>query len=249
MSCKMIDKYVAWLRKNIECHPINDELFKIEFPFSDIFGDLISVYIKKEKNDKIYINDNGIVLANMRMSGLNIDDELSGDHFRNIINNYGVEYNRETNKIYLTTNIDDFPEDVNDMIQAIIYFNSLGYKSKPAQGPTFRSMFKSYLDEYEIKYTEIEIEGKGDLKHDFFKIGSSKTDKYVRTSGPSKNAIESTLFVYSDTEHIISDFEKIVVINDIKSNPSDRMLKALNNYNIDHILWSNKDELYNRLTA
>ncbi len=250
-DCKIVKKYAEWLEKNINCTPIENEWFEVVLPFLDVSNDLIPIYIKKT-GDRIKISDDGLSIMNMELSGLNIKEELDGNHFLNIMANFNAKYEFESDEITMVTNEENLPKKLNDMLQTILCINGLSFKAKDNYKLLFKDLVMDYFVEKKIPYREEKPFGESGMEHNFLKIvptNEIKYDGYIKATGHSSTSIQTTLFSFIDSAEIIGDAKKLVIINDTEKKPSDRLIGGLNKYEIEHVFWSERESLLDLIRA
>jgi hypothetical protein len=107
----------------------------------------------------------------------------------------------------------------------------------------------------EIRYTpNVKFTGKSGYDHVFdFVIPKSRREpeRIVRAlNRPDRETTESLAFAWLDTREVrSSESELYAVLNDTDRNPSSAMVDALRNYSIFPILWSQRNEVLDKLAA
>jgi hypothetical protein len=110
--------YTDWLRSNIKLNNIG-EYTEITTPFLDRHNDFIQFYIQ-QNGDKFILTDDGYTLADLEISGLNINSERREEILRTIINGFGVKL--EKGELIAEANKYNFPQKQHLLIHTSLYF-------------------------------------------------------------------------------------------------------------------------------
>ncbi|MFZ6083266.1 DUF1829 domain-containing protein, partial [Glaesserella parasuis] len=111
------------------------------------------------------------------------------------------------------------------------------------------------LDHSDIRYTpNIKFTGKSGFDHMFdFVIPKSRKqpERILQTLGnPKKNAIEATVFKWTDSrENRAVNSELFVLLNNSETEVAASAIDALRNYDIEPILWTERNQVVERLVA
>ena len=155
--------YIDWLKKELIFTDIEDGYISISTPFVDNNYDNIELFAKFVSESQIEVTDFGETLFNLEDNGLKITKQSKTIYrlFENTLNDFGIEYNCNTETLSITTDVRRFPTAKNRLLQAIIRINDLGYLIKENVNATFNDILSSFLIDNKILFSpNVEIVGK-----------------------------------------------------------------------------------------
>ena len=142
-----------------------------------------------------------------------------------------------------------------NLIQAMLAVNDLFYLASPYVASLFYEDVTHWLDLADIRYTpKIKITGKSGYDHMFdFVIPKSRQqpERIVQAiSNPKKDSAETLVFKWLDTREIRSPESRLYAfLNDSVSTVSPSVVDALTNYNLEPVLWSQREVARQALAA
>lgn len=90
---KVVDEYLRWIKDNTVVKTIEEgSLCSITTPFMDRHNDHLDIFVLKQ-GDKIKLTDDGYTLADLKMSGLEINTPKRESILRTTLNGFGVKMN------------------------------------------------------------------------------------------------------------------------------------------------------------
>ncbi|GAX07108.1 hypothetical protein IWT25_02456 [Secundilactobacillus pentosiphilus] len=121
------DNWLKFIGNNSSFIVVSENKLRVNTPFSDSFGDQISLMILL--NDNVYtVTDQGYTLWNLQTHGVNLPDKKSQD-FKNltsILNKSNAELT-DNNEVQVKGNQDELPQIINDLAQTLILISGLIY--------------------------------------------------------------------------------------------------------------------------
>jgi len=243
---KIIDDYIKWIKDNTIITSVGeDDICEISTPFLDRHNDHLQIYVKKQE-DKYILTDDGYTIADLSMSGMDINTPKREQIFRTVLNGYGVMSGRN-NELYIEANLNNIGQKKHYLLQAILAVNDMYILSQETVLSLFKEDVERYFKSNDIFFSrDIKITGKTGFDHNIdFLISASKTKperliKIINT--PKKDPIMAAIFAFSDIISIREQqTDNYVIYNDIDKQVSPDVVSALNNYKVKNIPWSKKE--------
>lgn len=240
----LVDQYRVWLKDRTTLKALNAQWVEITTPFLDRHNDYIQLYAKSN-NDSYVLTDDGHTLRDLEISGCDLSTPKRKKMLAAALNGFGVDQVDGT--LSVRASRDNFPARKHALIEAILSVNDLFYTASA----TVRSLFKEdvarWMDLSEIRYLQnVQFVGKSHYTHDFdFAIPRSKSapERLIRAiSNPNKDAARSFMFSWLDTRDVREpDTIAFAVLNDTERVVPGAVTDALHSYEIQSILWSQRD--------
>jgi hypothetical protein len=246
----LIDKYVQWIREGLSFRQIG-EWAEITTPFLNHNNDMISIYVKKN-DDRYYLTDNGQTLNELHLAGVNLDRSEKRTHELNVILN-GLGIKRSDNsELFTYTDEKRYPEAKHRLIQAVLSIDDMFMLAEPKVESFFLEDVINFFELNEVRYIQdILYSGRSGFTHKFdFSIPKSKKNpetiiKAINT--PRRDTIGTVLWAFEDTKNI-RDASGLVILND-KEKVHSEIFDALKEYQLEYILWSQRQSSVKRLAA
>lgn len=242
---KMVNQYYSWLRDNTIINEL-DEFTEITTPFLDRHNDCIQLYVRKEKDNNIYISDDSYTIDDLQLSGIDINTPKRKELLKNILTSYGVNINKD-NELFVICSEKDFSLKKHFFIQAIQDINNLCYTAKNTVSSIFADDVAAYFEMHDIRVLPtIQLVGKSGLpiKIDFG-ITKSKDnpERYVQLVNTiNKQTTEHILFGWEDLREVRKKSQMIAFLNDGKNKVKPDIMQAYSSYGIKTVLWSEREE-------
>lgn len=247
-----IEGYLNFLRSNSFGVKLNDNTYKLEYPFLDSSNDFTEIYIIKNDNEYI-ITDNGETLANLSFNGVEIKGDNRKDIFNKILQSYGIK--NDNGNLYIVSNSTDLFLKKHMLIQCIIKINDMYVLSRANVQNIFLEDVKVFLYDNDIVYVQDhKILGRSGLYINYdFALGKRKEKPFtlIKTINKlDKEHIQSNIFTWIDTyDSLEKQAQFLVIYNDLEKAAKKEHIEALNKYDIKSFAWSKKLELKNYLIA
>lgn len=246
----LVDKYPAWLKDKTVLREVNEHV-EITTPFLDRHNDNIQIYIKKQNNAYI-LSDDGYTISDLETSGCEINSEKRTALLQQTLNGFGVK--KFNDELSITTDETHFPQMKHNLIQAILAVSDIFYTASSVVTSLFLEDVQAWLDENGIRYTpKVNFAGKSGFQHSYdFVIPKSphSPERILKAlNNPDKPQIQNLIFSWQDTQLIRPENSILYAILNDANTLSNPVIEALSNYEVDPILWSNKDRYVTKLTA
>lgn len=244
---KIVSDYLKWIKDNTIVKSISEgKVCGIITPFLDRNNDHLEIYITKSDSGYI-LTDDGFTLADLKMSGVNLNSPKREKIFETILKGFGVKFG-ERDDLYVEANSSNLPQKKHYLLQAILAVNDMYTLAQENVASLFKEDVELYFKSNEIFFNrDVKLAGKTGFDHNIdFMIPSSKTrpERLIRTvNHPKRDSVMAAIFSFSDIAEIRSDKTRnYVIYNDLLDvSISKDTLSALNNYSIIGIPWSKKE--------
>jgi hypothetical protein len=250
MDCnKIIDSYLKWIKDNTEIKSIKDgQTCEITTPFLDRHNDHLQIYIVKQPNGNLLLTDDGYVMQDLTMSGVDMNTPKRLQLFQSTLNGFGAKKD-DKDRIIIEANMYNIGQKKHSFIQALLAIDDMYTLGQENIASFFKEDVEQYFKLNNIFYTkDIKIPGKSGFDHSIdFLISATRTkpEQLIRTiNKPKKDSIMATIFAFTDIQSIREQHTKnYVVYNDIDSPVHPEVISALNSYNVVGMPWSKKEIL------
>jgi hypothetical protein len=248
---KLVNQYINWLKDKTVIKQINDYA-EITTPYLDRHNDYLQIYAKKA-DGKFVLSDDGYVINDLKSSGCNLTGKKRQDLLNLTLNGFGVKL--VGNVLTVEADATNFPLKKHNLVQAILSVNDLFYLAEPVTSSLFFENVESWLNGSDVRYTpNVKFTGKSGFDHQFeFVIPKSKVrpERMLHTMNSiSRATAEKLAFSWFDTKSTHSpDATAYALVNDTKKAPQESVLEALKNYEVQPILWSQRESIVRDLVA
>ena len=243
----LLDEYWKWLKDRTHLRE-SDDWIEITTPFLDRHNDYIQIYAKYQ-NEEIILTDDGYILADLEQSGYKINTENRQALLKTTINGFGVKTSDVNGgSLEIRASPENFALQKHNLVQAILAVNDLFLLSSPTRTNVFTETVLQWLEDLNIRnITNLKFTGQSgfDHRYDFVIPQSEKMpERAVRIiNRPNRNAIQNTVFAWIDTKETRPiDSMAYAILNNSDQQIEENFTSALEQYNINPILWSDKDE-------
>ena len=245
------EKYINWLENEITVNRIN-EYIEITSPFMDRYNDYLQVYAKLENDSEILLTDDSYIINNLEMSGIDMKSNKRKQLLQSFLNKYSVKL--DGNALVSKSNIDDFPQKILFLMQAMLNVDDMFMLSQNKIASLFLEDIKSFLDGKDIYYTrDVSFVGKSGFVYSYEYLIQRTKEKPERLctaiNNPNKQNFQSTMFMWNDTKETRDNDSKLIVFLNDENKVDASILEGFKNYNVDTILWSERDKYLDKLTA
>ena len=246
-----IDDYWAWLKKKTQLKEIHGAI-EITTPYLDRHNDYIQIYVVKEE-ETYRITDDGYTINDLEDSGCNLESNKRQALLKTTLNGLGVH--KKDDELFVLARSDNFAQQKHNLVQAILAINDLFYLASPIVVSLFLEIVTEWLDENEIRYSpNVKFTGKSGYDHKFdFLIPKSKREpeRLLRAiNRPDKSHAQLAILAWEDTKFVRPEGSRsIVFLNDLENEPASPVLEAFHNYEIEPIVWSEREQAREMLAA
>lgn len=248
---KLKEQYVKWLDDEISVKKI-EEYLQITSPFLDRFNDYLQVYAKIDKNNEILLTDDSYIINNLQDSGIDITSPKRKQLLDSFLRKYRI--NLEDKSLSIKSSIEEFPQKILFLMQAMINIDDMFMLSQNRVDSLFLDDIKGFFDKNEIFYTEnVNFLGKSGFFYSYEYLLQRTKEKPERLckviNNPNKQNLQNTLFMWNDTKETRNkDAQLIVFLND-ENKIDSGVIEGFKNYEVNTILWSEKEKSLDILTA
>ena len=248
---KLKEQYVKWLDDEISVKKI-EEYLQITSPFLDRFNDYLQVYAKIDKNNEILLTDDSYIINNLQDSGIDITSPKRKQLLDSFLRKYRI--NLEDKSLSIKSSIEEFPQKILFLMQAMINIDDMFMLSQNRVASLFLDDIKGFFDKNEIFYTEnVNFLGISGFFYSYEYLLQRTKEKPERLckviNNPNKQNLQNTLFMWNDTKETRNkDAQLIVFLND-ENKIDSGVIEGFKNYEVNTILWSEKEKSLDILTA
>lgn len=250
---KLLDEYTAWLKDKTTLRQVNTSWVEITTPYLDRHNDYLQIYAKRA-NSGFILTDDGHTIDDLEMSGCKLESQKRKDLLKQTLNGFGVQL-REDRILEVHTSGDNFALRKHGLVQAMLAVNDLFYLAVPVVASLFYEDVVTWLDLHEIRYVpKPKFTGKSGYDHLFdFVIPKSRQrpERILQAiSNPTKDAAQRTVFAWIDTKEVRPPESKAyALLNDADHPVATAVVDAFRNYDVNAILWSQRDSVRQELAA
>lgn len=247
----LLDQYWAWLRDKTTLRQINDWV-EITTPYLDRHNDHIQIYAKR-RNGGFLLTDDGYVIQDLEQTGCKLDSPKRQGLLKMTLNGFGVQLNNQALEVHASS--DNFALKKHNLVQAILSVNDLFYLASPMVTSFFYEDVVAWFDLHAIRYTpKVKFTGKSGYDHLFdFVIPKSRVqpERILRAiSKPNRDTAQATAFSWIDTKEVRApDSRAYALLNDSEQTVSTAVLDALRSYEVQVVLWSQREHARQELAA
>jgi len=249
---ELVTSYTDWLREKISIESF-EEICEITTPFLDRHNDHLQIFVQKQADSILKLTDFGYILRDLKMNGLEITKGKREMIFESILKGFGATW--ENDEIVILADRDNFPQRKHNHIQAMLAVNVLFVMSKSMVGRFFKDDVEAFLMENDIRFTpQIKFSGKShfDQSFDFvIPASSSKPERIIKTiNRPTRDNITLMIFAWVDIKIVRPPKSKVFsVLNDSEKELNLDVISAMNQYGINPLPWSKREEYVAELTG
>ncbi len=241
---KVIDEYLKWIKDNTVVKTIEEgNVCAVTTPFLDRHNDHIDIYVVKQGNN-IKLTDDGYTIADLKMSGLEMNTSKRESILKTTLNGFGVNLNGN-DELYVEANSFNIGQKKHALIQAILTVNDMFNLASDIVQSLFKEDVEMYFKANDIYYSkDIKIAGRTGYDHNFdFLVSATRTkpERLIKTvNTPKKETALATITAFND---IIRETKprNFVIYNDQDKNVNSDFLGALSSYGIFSIPWGERD--------
>lgn len=251
----LLDRYWFWLQGNSDLRQLDDSV-EITTPYLDRHNDYFQIYATQDR-DGFLLTDDGYVLADLEMSGLEIAKARQHPAFQAALGGLDVQVSDE-NVLQVRTSPADFALRTHSLVQAMLAVNDLGCLVTPAlpsKQRLFRKDVTAWLDDSGIRYSpKRKFDGKSGFQHEFdFVISESEQqpERLLRVAAaPDRKTVEALVFALRDLPagHA-PERRAYAILNDTEKTVPERVSGAVGENGWKPVPWSQRAEFRQELAA
>lgn len=248
----LLNDYTRWLKDKTVLKQIGSDWVEITTPHLDRHNDCLQIYARKEGNGYV-LTDDGYIINDLINSGCPLDTPKRQELLRTTLSGFGVQIDHE--QLLVRATPENFSLKKHNIIQAMLSVNDLFYLASPYVASLFVEDVTNWLELSDIRYTpNVKFTGKSGYDHMFdFVIPKSRKqpERIVQAvSNPKKDTAEALVFKWLDTKETRADDSQLFAfLNDSNVSISQSVIDALKNYDLETVLWSQREQAKARLSA
>lgn len=247
MDCQqVINEYLKWIKDNTVTKTVEEgKVCLISTPFLDRHNDHLDIYMLKS-NGTIKLTDNGYTIADLKMSGFEVNTPKRESILKTALNGFGVKMNGN-DELFVEATIQNIGQKKHYLLQAILAVNDMFNLAQETVHSLFKEDVELYFRSNDIFFSkDIKLTGKSGFDHniDFLIPASkSKAERLIKTINTAKkDSVLSSIMAFNDINQTRETSTKnFVVYNDIEKEVSNDVISALDIYDVNHIPWSKKE--------
>jgi Domain of unknown function DUF1829/Domain of unknown function DUF1828 len=248
MECQqVITDYLKWIKDNTIVKTVEEgKVCLISTPFLDRHNDHLDIYLIKN-NGALKLSDNGYTIADLKMSGFEMNTPKRESILRTALNGFGVKINGN-DELYVETNTNNVGQKKHYLLQAILAVNDMFNLSQETVHSLFKEDVELYFRSNDIFFSkDIKLSGKSGFDHNVdFLIPATKNkpERLIKAiNSAKKDTVLSSIMAFNDINQTReTETTNFVLYNDIEKEVSNDIISALENYNVKHIPWSKKEQ-------
>lgn len=247
MDCQqVITEYLKWIKDNTVVRTVEEgKICSISTPFLDRHNDHLDIYMLKN-NGSIKLTDNGYTIADLKMSGFEINTPKRESILKTALNGFGVKMNGN-DELFVEATPSNIGQKKHYLLQAILAVNDMFNLAQETVYSLFKEDVELYLRSNDIFFSkDIKLTGKSGFDHNIdFLIPATKnkSERLIKAiNNTKKDAVLSCIMAFNDINQTRETVTKnFVIYNDIEKEVSKDVIGALDNYGVKHIPWSKKE--------
>lgn len=251
------EEWLSFIKKSNEFKMVSDTELRINTPFTDPFGDSISLLIVLS-NGIYTITDQGYTIWNLKSHGVDLTDKKS-HRFQNLMSilNKNDTLLSESGEIIGRATRNEIPQTINDLTQTLIQVSDLIYLSRSNTRSVFLEDVNTYFKQQKNIYSILQgmsMQGQTQLNYNIdFVFNLTVNDrKFVNVyNSLSKALVEQLIGIWADT----LNYRKSKQLGDIPFSiivpavPDEQRVfsESLLKHNIEVLPFNNKNDVQNKL--
>jgi hypothetical protein len=249
----LLDAHWKWLKDKTVIRDLGDEWVEITTPYLDRHNDMLQIYAKRSGKKGFILSDDGYVIGDLLHSGCKLESPKRQMLLKMTLGGFGVSNNE--GRLEVNSTAEEFALKKHSLLQAMLAVNDLFFLSVPMVTSLFYEDVTAWLDHHDVRYTpNVKFTGTSGFDHLFeFVIPKSrqKPERILQTiNRPSRENAEAFAFKWFDTKEARSAVSlAYAVLNDQELSIQPAVLKALENYGIVPVAWSDRGNIVNELAA
>ncbi len=240
----IIREYLTWLKTGLSVAKVGDGVCEITTPFLDRHNDHLQIYLFQE-NGNYVLSDDGYTLSNLEMSGVDLSLPKRQRILKTILQGFGVSVVEGALRVEVHRS--NLPRRKHNLIQAMLSVNDMFVMAREQVLSLFREDVEQFLRANEVRFTAmIKLAGRSGFDHTFdFVIPPSPKapERLLRAiNRPTRDTATAYIFAWNDTREVRAEgTEAYAILNDEERKPSGDLLRAFRTYQIQPVLWSQRE--------
>lgn len=247
----LIEAYITWLRGGLKAETL-DHACELTTPFLDRHNDHLQIYAIK-RNGRIELNDDGYIMSDLRSAGMEFNSPKRKEVLQSLLSGLGVHVDGNVLKVEASPK--NVGQRIHSLVQAMLAVNDMFVMAQPRIESFFWEDVRDFLDDHDIRYSSrVKLAGRSGFDHAIdFLIPRSRLrpERFLQAiNNPVKTSITNYVFSISDVREVRGgEPEAFAFLNDRDRSVGGDMLEALEAYEVNPVLWSEKERYLESLMA
>ncbi len=250
---KIVSGYLALLRKGLSVEVLNQGECVITTPFLDRKNDCLQVFAER-KGGSVHLHDDEEILTELGLLGLDFKSQDQKDWLEVILNGVGVR--SEDKRLFVMVPEEKASQGLHSLIQAMLRVEDL-HMCAPSRRR--RSYFdedvSSFLKSNSVRFSQrVKLKGKSGFDHavDYLVPDSDAAPERIvkAINSPNKSNVSSYLFALEDIrKERKNGAQTLALLNDSNAKVKVGIVGALEAYQVQPVLWSERKKFVKQLAA
>jgi len=247
----LITEYYNWLKDKTALKRVGDYV-EITTPYLDRHNDYMQIYAKRE-DSTVLLTDDGYTIQDLRLSGCDLETPRRRALLDVTLNGFGVR--RQGDSLQVQTTPQDFKLQKHNLVQSMLAVNDLFVLAEPNIASLFFEDVDQWLNMADVRFAaRVKFAGASGYDHLFdFLIPASKTqpERILQAiNRPTRESTQSLAFKWHDTRDARQRPPRAyAILNDAGTPPHAAVIRALRQYEILPVLWSERESVREDLAA
>ncbi|MCY3779298.1 MAG: DUF1828 domain-containing protein [Chloroflexi bacterium] len=247
------ERYFSWLKEKTTLQEVDDWV-EVTTPFLDRHNDYMQIYVRRSETGYL-LTDDGYTISDLEMSGCQLDTPKRQNLLAMTLRGFGVQRDTKSNELFVSASGENFPLRKHSLIQAMLAVNDMFYLASPYVASFFLEDVETWLDSHNIRYSpKLKLTGASGFDHHYdFVIPKSRSRPervLLSLNRPDRAGVERTVFAWEDTKRVRRrETSAYVLLNDTEQTITDNAIAALRAYQVNPILWSDRESVREELAA
>ena len=248
---QLTKSYYKWLVENTALDQLED-CVEITTPFLDRHNDHMQIYAERQGSGFL-LSDDAYTINDLALGGCSLDTPRLRGLLTQILNGFRVTL--ENDELQLNASAETFALNMHFLLQAMIAVDDLAYLATPSDiGEQYDGAILHWLAVAEICFGAKTLKGTSGYEVDYkFVIPPSGNMPHrfvVGIAYPKRSTVEQAAFRWLDCrDHRPDDARLYPILNDLERDEALEAADALRNFNINPVLWSDRDSILPELAA
>lgn len=251
---ELLDDYYQFLSKSYQINEL-DGADEIVTPFTDNIGDNITLYLSKEKNNRIKLDDDGYTLENLKMMNVNLSDTRY-----QLINRIRSQYDvsiSDDGILFNTGTTLDFPRMKLNLTSAIIKIGDLSFTQKSRVRGMFVDDVISTLKKKDLGGIPSNFIGRSGVNYPIPYVVPKRQNHPIKIVDIANNISNPNMMqmafqfndIKSNAEFDYINPTLLLIYNEKVTSPSQQSMKIASDIGIHTVPFNQMDRITDLLTA
>ncbi|MDO5845396.1 MAG: DUF1828 domain-containing protein [Methanocorpusculum sp.] len=221
----LIKSYKDWLADNITTR---ETAYAVELtlPILDRDNDYLQLYLKEDKPDVYLLTDAGYTISNLELSGCSLTTEKRRQLLMEAVTGFGITVSDEDD-LQTTANDEDFPQKLNNLIQAVLAVDDIAYLTSSNVTTIFINEIKAWLARNKVRYSpNVSLMGKNKIYYSFDILipaspEAGKPERIIESFGNfDRKQAEALAYRWNEVRYVRDTAQLYVIYNNSRVSKS-----------------------------